>query len=187
MVAQEDAKDIPFVIRKGDRVPFYWANKLLEKFICIKSVSESLSPYKREQVEFDWSCGFPISELGTLSVQNRLIDNETTRGSQIKQSMYKLFKRHKSTDTLFFRVDRRLHNNTIFIIVEEENRKYPMYRIENFSRRFAIRFQQVNENQYAELCNVHESLPFAWSNYKGLHELQVEFFFGDINGESIFI
>lgn len=46
----------------------------------------------------------------------------------------------KKKETRYFRVDRRLHNNTIFVIIEDENPKQPTYKIENFSRQFALKF-----------------------------------------------
>ena len=38
------------------------------------------------------------------------------------------------------KVQRRLHKNTIFIIVEDENESQPFYKIENLSRQFALKY-----------------------------------------------
>mmetsp|Transcript_23179 Transcript_23179/g.22656 ORF Transcript_23179/g.22656 Transcript_23179/m.22656 type:complete len:364 (-) Transcript_23179:642-1733(-) len=76
VVGQHEATEVPFVIRNGDRVPFYWANKNAPKNICFKSVSETLE-MQAKSVEFDWSSGFPISELGSFSIVNREIQFES--------------------------------------------------------------------------------------------------------------
>lgn len=48
IVSQYDTKELPFVINKGDRLPFHWANKDLNKIVCIKSMNDSLSSDRRD-------------------------------------------------------------------------------------------------------------------------------------------
>ena len=143
-------------------------------------MSNSLTPMNKasDNIDYDWSCGFDISELGSLSLQNREI--------KANKSTSKEFKKFKSAKQRikYLKVDRRLHNNTIFIIVEEEDIKQPTYKIENFSKVFALRYHQVDEQEYADLLNVKESTPYAWTNYQGVHELEIDLFHGDLNTDN---
>ena len=65
---------MPFVIPSKERAPFHWANKTRDKYMCVKLYTDSLTT---KNDEFDWSCGFPIAELGTLSLQNRQIRSDS--------------------------------------------------------------------------------------------------------------
>lgn len=173
------------MVKKGDRVPFYWANKNKDKLVCMKQVSECLSPLKKQTQEFEWSCGFPISELGIISIEcNQRVSEHSKKDS--KKDIKQLFSKERNRKK-FFKIDRRLHSNTIFVVISEENSEQPTYRIENLSSHFAIRIQQVEEFYSSEICNIQEKLPYTWTNYMGIHELQVEFFFGDITQQTFFI
>eukprot|EP00347_Sterkiella_histriomuscorum_P000566 403375355 len=174
VAAQFEARDIPFVIPSKERVPFHWANIRKEKYVAIKMVNDTFARNKQE-LEYQWSSGFDISQLGQISIQMREVVKEKNNTKD-----YRKFKAQRQK-IKYLKIDRRLHNNTIFIIVEEEDITQPTYKIENFSKILALRYHQVDQTEFADLLNVQESTAFSWSNHLEPHDLQVDLFHGDLN------
>jgi len=87
----------------------------------------------------------------------------------------------RDRDKKYFRVDRRLYNNTIFVIIEDENPKQPTYRIENYSKQFSLKYHQVEQSKYTEVLSLNQMASFAWEDPQGIHELEVEFLSGDVD------
>lgn len=41
----------------------------------------------------------------------------------------------------------------------------------------------MEQNQNADLLNINKSIPYAWTDYLNIHELEVDLFHGDLNLE----
>jgi hypothetical protein len=52
--------------------------------------------------------------------------------------------REEDKEAIFYKVDRKLHKNTIFVIVEDENLEQPYYKIENQSLAYSVVYHQVS-------------------------------------------
>jgi hypothetical protein len=120
MVAQQDCTDSPYVIEPTQRKPFFWKNGLAPKNVHVKLLKKepmymahkSKEPLsKLQQMHMDensflWSGAFPLNSLGVLSVR---LANKNKRNAR-RSRMYQILK-----------VQKRLKENTVFMIVENED------------------------------------------------------------------
>jgi len=88
MVGQSGALQQSTMIAAKSRLPFHWCDKTKEQLVCLKTVTDSfgrrgsgypprslvdhqLSDHEKDEAILQWSCGFSISELGQITIQNR--------------------------------------------------------------------------------------------------------------------
>ena len=85
------------------------------------------------------------------------------------------------TKKRLLRINRKLHQEQMFIIVEEEEEELPTMKIENRCTNISLVYQQ-HENKIAkeiDICDPRESSAFAWTNPKGEKRLEIEIYDGE--------
>lgn len=127
----------------GQRAPFHWSDEDKEGLVCVKPSDDARCLYQ-------WSSGFYISEIGTTplrskiskrSPQDRLTDNQ-----------------------MFIKAERKLHENTVFLIVQEENKTQPYYKVSNKSTEYEVQIYQVGFKVDRVNLRPGDATPFAWSD-----------------------
>lgn len=61
----------------------------------------------------------------------------------------------------------------IYITIEKEDEKHPLYLIENNAKHILLIYKQISENSW-EKCDSNKSKRFAWDNLYEKHILQCE-------------
>ena len=65
----------------------------------------------QEDVSYQWSSGFSVADVGQITLQMRPLNNGP-------ENIIELATQPSKTKNV--KIDRRLHKNTVFIIIEEE-------------------------------------------------------------------
>jgi len=117
---------------------------------------------------WDWTMGIPIKTVGIISVQAR----STTNAYQ-----YKLI-----------RIEKRLIESTIYIIIDKEDLKHPTYMIENNSKNISIMMYQKGCNNSVDYIDVMEKMPYGVTNPESNdNKLIWQFFIGSLKDNPLLI
>ena len=105
-----------------------WYDGDKSRRISIKTIKQSLededsSPdIRRDSNEFEWSTCFKLEEIGSISVRS------------VSRKTHNIFK--------YFRIDRKVNNDTIFVTVRKENLVHPEYLIDNKTSNTRMKYRQ---------------------------------------------
>ena len=116
---------MPTLIHSKERISFHCTNKDEDQMICFKNIEEN--------EDYEWSGLFTIGEVGILSLMTRAKAKGPENILQAVNSRPKV---------RYFRIERKLHINSVFIVIEEDKVEQPTYKIENLSKNFTIGYYQ---------------------------------------------
>ena len=106
-------------LEPGEREILHWQNSQFPQMISIKAIENREDPnHNDDDTKWDWTKGIPVKNVGILAVQTRC-NRDNYR--------YKILK-----------IDRRLVESTIYIIIENEDMEHPTYIIENCSKNISL-------------------------------------------------
>lgn len=107
------------ILKPDDREILFWENSQFPQMIAIKSLEkrEKADLYDND-TKWDWTKGIPVNNVGILSIQTRCNRDDYR---------YKIL-----------RVERRLIESTMYIIITSEDKEHPTYIIENCSRNVSL-------------------------------------------------
>ncbi|CAI2385812.1 unnamed protein product [Moneuplotes crassus] len=138
------------IIDSRSREIFSWLEAKAEKKALIKMLDSSTEdPLK----EWKWSSPFILEEMGTTSVRN--------------------LNANKPGYYFYWKIDRCIQNSIIFITIQEEEDRFPLYKIENKARDVILKYRQKGAKTY-EFCQFEESKRFAWDKLYDKHKVDVE-------------
>jgi hypothetical protein len=103
--------------------------------ISVKAYDKHENPERDDaSTNWGWTNGIPVKVVGIYSVQSR---------SNKKSYCYKLL-----------RIDKRLIESTVYIIIEKEDIQHPAYMIENNSKNISLMVYQENNEVSADYIDV---------------------------------
>lgn len=171
-VVQSDYFQYVQEMAPNERRPFYWYSKRADKLIRAREVENPAEEeLKQEDTNWqqDWAFSNPflLQELGIISVTNR----HTIHRNAVR----------------FLRIERRMIDETIYIMIDRESEEHPVFRFENHCMGMSILYKQKG----AESCDhlgVRESALFAWQDLTQPEPiLEVCFLIGNINERPVFV
>jgi hypothetical protein len=134
-VAGPGGRSDALLVKASQRVPFHWADVTSRDSCRTMSV-------RFDEYGWEWSCDFPIQNVGEFSVRLR---NGHTHA------------RHLA------RVEVCLVDSTLFIVFQAEQRRLPPYRIENLSFE-TLHYHQENVNHIEEVLLPYQTDRYTWDD-----------------------
>jgi len=141
---QHNSAFIGQLLRPGEKAPFHWQQANIARLLSIslvhagKTKDEALS-------SCDWSCAFPIEEVGDMTIVSRM---------------------QNSREKVFILVDVQVSGSEIKVIFAAQDSALAPYRIDNMSHHALIVSQSpCHELQHPRVIEeIHPGvqLPFAW-------------------------
>ena len=120
-----------------------------------------------ESSKWNWTKGIPIKNVGRISVQAR---------SNVNAYQYKLIK-----------IDKRLIESTIYIIIEKEDIRHPTHMIENNSKNISLMIYQKGHESIIDCLDVCEKTPYGLVDPNSNEKLICQFFIGSLRDNPLFI
>lgn len=77
---------------------------------------------------------------------------------------------------MFLKAERKLHENTVFLIIQEENTDQPFYKISNQSSEYEVQVYQIGFKNDKVSLSPGDATPFAWSDQKEEHLIRAKVF-----------
>lgn len=132
-----------FVLQDKERLPWHWPSGEHARELCIK-LEES-----------DWSFGFPLDHLGDFAIKIPLNDAN-------------------NFDIPYYlaRIQIKIDNSTLFVIINAENKVFPPYRIENLTHETLL-ISQTHVGTVQKI-SPFQALPFTWDHPSRFQKLLVE-------------
>ena len=117
-------------LEPGDRKEWYWPDNHQQQKIIIRIDGESVEQkadladkvINAKNIKWNWSAPIEINQQGVISICIKQDTNRFNNRDAIKN----------------LKVQRKLIDGTIYVIIEEEDETYPLYRIENVTDDIAV-------------------------------------------------
>jgi len=136
-----------------------------------KVISDSGWTEADRVMEWDWSCGFSPAQNEQMTMAIMIRESDT--GPGMNQSAFADLKQPKIK---VIRVTKKLMNNTVFVIFEDESEIFPMYRIINECRNVKVQLQQydMDEPKSPELITFQQNLIFGFYEPENARKIQLD-------------
>ncbi len=119
-VVQSDFFQHVDALAPNERKPFYWFSRNHDKLICVREVEGG----DRDDWQQEWAFSNPflLQEIGIISITNR----HTLHRNAVR----------------FLRIERRMIDETIYVMIDRESQEHPVFRFENHCTGMSILYKQ---------------------------------------------
>ena len=166
-VVQAGSYESPLCIEPGGSSPFHWPDSQRPKLVMLRLGLNPQRPSaggidieRGDFLEWDWSSPFSLEGLGTITVKCR----HQTRGYNY----------------IVLKINKGLSEGSITIEVQKERDEHPAYRIENYSRHFALMYWQKGKELDKDYLDVLSQVMLGWTDNNMPRVLQVKFLYGTL-------
>ena len=157
------------ILGPNEREILYWQNSQFPSLISVKTFEKNENPeIEGDSTHWDWTKGIPVRTVGIISVQTR---------SNKEAYSYKLL-----------RIEKRLIESTIYIIIDKESMEHPTYMIENYSNNVSLMIYQEDNETTVDYIDVCEKTPYGIYNPDvSENKFICQFFIGSLKSNPQFI
>jgi hypothetical protein len=159
LICLHKGNNVPETVHPNEKKPYYFCGMSANSLVCFRPVEEDEMLQYHSGSKWNWSLPISLINTGLMTVQISGI---------------------KSFEKKYINMEKKIEENTTFVILSEADFTNAQFVIENYSSYISMKIFQQNFEATPEYLNIKSRCMYAWSDYNDAKIMNIEFLIGDI-------